>query len=233
MAYVKGTMCCVFVVVCLLFKSLSHFNDALIDHFSFLSAAEHRHCGHITTLWSCSVDHICNCCSDNQSAHTVSKVVSQKTKQGGWKTPSSVVVGGVSVNRLDRTFPICLLQQWWFNPTLLLQSLYHHIAICHVLVEIEKHGSSQFIHYYMPSINSSSKKEPCFITWLPEVLYRLTLPTRTSTLPVCTYIETWDQQQKLCCWTYKSNKIKMKITFLAAYAINRGGCNTERHKMQD
>lgn len=95
-------------------KALSHFNDAFIDCFGFLSAAEHRHRGHITTLWSCYVDHICNCCSDDQFAHTVSKVVSQKTKQGGWKTPSSVVVGGVSVNRLDRTFPICLLRQWWF-----------------------------------------------------------------------------------------------------------------------
>ena len=107
-------------------------------------------------------------------------------------------------------------------PTLLLQSWNYHNAICHVLVEIKKHGSSQFVHYYMLSINSPSKKEHHFITWPPEVLYRPTLPTWASTSPVCTYIEVWDPWQKLHCWTL--------LTFLAAYAMGGGGCNIDAHQ---
>lgn len=83
--------------------------------------------------------------------------MSQKTKQGGLKDTIISCCGRRFCKQIGQDISNMPSVAVMIYPTLLLQSWYYHIAICHVLVEIEKHGSSQFIHYYMLSISSSSK----------------------------------------------------------------------------
>ena len=95
-------------------------------------------------------------------------------------------INSVYSNRCDRTFPICHLQLWWSLLRYCDSSGIITMLFCRYLME---HGCSRFIRNFMLSIKSSNKKkrkrELCFITRPPPVIYRLTLTTCDPTLSVC------------------------------------------------
>lgn len=98
------------------------------------------------------------------------------TRSSGWNLPpwsgtalqdprtASVAADGVYVNTRDWTLQTRRLQLWWFllrysgNPGIITMPF----AI--YLIKMEKHGFSQFVRNFSPSIVSSHKKEQCVVT---------------------------------------------------------------------
>lgn len=94
---------------------------------------------------------------------------------------SSVVSGGIYVSRHDWTFRRCCPRMWWFilrnccGPCIII------ILFTIYLIKKDKHGCSQFIHSFTPSIKPSDIK-----TWPPVLLYRLIEAVFATSLPVST-----------------------------------------------